>query len=236
MTAVATAPAAPATPTPGYRWPAGIPSWEETALTQLSAQGALGTVPPQVLGGIAKVESAYGATGVSVNPQGFGGYFGEQATQSYPGGTATRTLLQTPSPQSFATQATIAASALGSFGHTPVGDLNEYQTGTPSAPSLEGTVFVHTVAPKGATLTGFNPWMPWTWAGSAASAAGHAIGKAAGGAVSPLVAPIEHYGAEILFVGAGAVLVIFGLYKAAGSPGQKAATDVGHAAAAGALA
>lgn len=234
-----TAAASTATATAGYRWPQGIPAWQEQELEQLSSEGALGSVPPQLLGGIDDYTSDFGLEGVGINPtSNDGGYFGEHATGDYPGGHVSRQELLTPSPAAFATEAEIAASALSNYGHTVIEDLNEYSTGTPGQTSSETTFLEQTVLPQGAssgaTLTGFDPFAGLTWA--ATWAKGHLLPSTTNISLIPgssVSSGIMKTVTELLVVGLGGVLVLFGLYKAAGSPGEGAAEK---AAAAGAAA
>jgi hypothetical protein len=227
MATVTTSSTTGAAAAPNLSWPAGIPAWQEQELTKLSAAGSLGTVPPQVLGAIDRFTSDYGDTGVGVNTTGYGGYFGEHANEAYPGGTLSTATLHTPSPAAFAQEATIAASALGSYGHTPAQDLNEYATGTPTK-SSSFTSFVETsTTPPGATTTSFDPfagitWL-WTWGhGHVTPSTGSTSLVPGSGVLSSLGTSWGKAAAELLVVGLGGVLVLFGLYKAAGSPGRGA--------------
>lgn len=225
------------TQTPGYRWPTGVPSWQEQELSELSSEGALGTIPPQILAGIDYYTSDFGDEGVAINSSGYGGYFGEHANEAYPGGTVSTATLETASSAAFATEAEISASALGSYGHTPVGDLNEYATGTPSKSSGFTAWMQEHVLPEGVSLSSFNPlsgltWL-WTWAHGTAVPKTQNISLLPGAAVgTSLAGSWEKAAAELLLVAAGGVLVIFGLYKAAGSPGQGAAEKAAPLAAA----
>ena len=155
------------TPTPpnkitgkNLHWPVNTPNWvKQTLETEASAQ-QLTNVPPQLIAGYSLTQHRYGTTGSKtglgtggptwVNSSGYGGYFGLGATQPYPGGTPTRTELETASYSSFRNQASILASALAEYlkqyTGTAIKAVNVLTKGTPtgmsgSAATIEYTVF-----------------------------------------------------------------------------------------------
>jgi len=144
------------------KWPP-IPAWEISSLQQLAAQNRLSGVPPQILAVIALAESGGEANGAGVNSSGYGGYFG-LGTGTYPGGAVTKTQLETNSPDSFAAQAVVAASAfagmLQTAGGNPVQAEQVYQTGkstgTPSSGARLMSQYVGgtTVDPSTLTVSG----------------------------------------------------------------------------------
>ena len=69
-----------------------IPGWENQQLNQLYQSGQLYGVDPQILAGIDQAESS--GQGGSINPQGYGGFFGLGANSTYPGGQSSPGLLQ----------------------------------------------------------------------------------------------------------------------------------------------
>lgn len=115
-------------------WPKGFDAQQQQQLIQLSQQGLLSGIPPQIIAYIQQAESSFGynAGGV-INPQGYGGYFGLAKSKKYPAGSTSPDLLHCISPTCYAQQAIIAASAFASYLPSAQGDFigaeNIYQTG-----------------------------------------------------------------------------------------------------------
>ncbi len=150
--------------TPPQRWPSAvdpnIPSWEVQQLNALSGSNNLYGVNPMILAGIDQAESS--GFGGSINPQGYGGWFGLGQTSSYPGGQSTPGLLQGTGQAAFDTQAELSASDFASLlkqygGNTYLAE-HAYQYGgnAPATPTGEG-VNVFQQLGIGPTTTGYNP-------------------------------------------------------------------------------
>jgi hypothetical protein len=119
-----------------------LPSWENTELNSLYSQGLLSGVQPGLIGGIDVAESS--GSGGSINPEGYGGWFGLGANSSYTGPTGTPYqdtpwLLEQTTPQAFAQQAETAAGEYGSLLKEYGGNVYEaeqaYQQGGGNAAS-----------------------------------------------------------------------------------------------------
>jgi hypothetical protein len=123
----------PPAPTTKLNWPP-IPAWEITSLQNLSDQGKLYGIPPQILAYIDSAESSGNAGGSSRSPTGYGGWFGLHDNVAYPGGKLTPAELSDTSPAGFALQAQIAASEFASLltknGNDPVKAEQAYQGST----------------------------------------------------------------------------------------------------------
>jgi hypothetical protein len=121
-------------------WPSGMPPWEETELTKLSAAGSLAGLNPLVLAGIGQNESGWEVKGAGINAEGYGGYYGlgEHSTYSYQGQsiTITPSIDDTNSLASFDTQSEAAALEVQSLLAGTGGDLDkalsEYVSGGPN--------------------------------------------------------------------------------------------------------
>jgi hypothetical protein len=152
---------------------APIPQWQIDQLNQLAQQNQLYGLDPKLLSVLVQEES--GGKGGGINPEGYGGFFGLGASSTYPGGTTSPTLLKDTSPQSFAQQATIAASAFSNYlkqaGGNPVLAEQIYQTGKASGPLSPGAGLI-------ASWLGGNTIA----AGPAAAAAANATGTPQPGA------------------------------------------------------
>ena len=96
---------------PAYPWPTGIPTWMKTALDTMWKHGQL-AIAPQIMAAIAKAESGFEVKGAGINSSGYGGYFGLGATQQYPTGMVTSSVLNTSSEASFRVQAKLADANL----------------------------------------------------------------------------------------------------------------------------
>ena len=122
------------------RWPATVPADIRTRLESLAEAGKLSGVAPQVLAAICRFTSNYGQPSLGVNATGFGGYFGQHVTWSYPGrpGGFTRTELLTP--LMFWAEAQAAAATLASY-RLPLGQaLSTYATGSVAGWQTSGFV------------------------------------------------------------------------------------------------
>lgn len=104
-----------ATLTGKAQWPPGTPTWMKTALDEMAADGQLHTIPPKVMAAIADAESGYEKAGAGINSEGYGGFFGLGATKDYSAGTPSASLLETPSQDSFKTQAGIASGNISDY-------------------------------------------------------------------------------------------------------------------------
>lgn len=142
---------------------APVPSWENTELQKLSAEGQLSGVPPQVLSAIDLAESS--GQGGGVNGSGYGGFFGLGASTQYPTGRTSSAMLAGTDPNSFDQQAIIAAgefaSLLESHNMDPLAAERAYQGGGSEGTSIfqtygiGGTPIDASVNPNSAaTLTG----------------------------------------------------------------------------------
>lgn len=130
-------------------FPLATPQWVVDTLKTQSAADQLDDIPPEILAALSVSQHEYGTTGSAtgigtggptwVNATGYGGYFGLGATVPYPGGTATRELLETASIESFREQATIASSdieeLLKEYTETYRKVFNVLQTGKPTGTS-----------------------------------------------------------------------------------------------------
>ena len=114
-----------------------IPGWENQQLNQLYQSGQLYGVDPQILAGIDQAESS--GQGGSINPQGYGGFFGLGANSTYPGGQSSPGLLQGTSQQAFDQQAQLAANDFAGLMNSYGGNIYEaeqaYQQGGQNAGS-----------------------------------------------------------------------------------------------------
>lgn len=114
---------------------ANVPAWQVAELQRLAAAGSLSGVDPHIIAGIDQAESS--GQGGSVNPQGYGGFFGLSPSSHYPGGHVVGSAIYGTTPQAFDVQAETAAaeyaSLLGQFGGDPLRAESAYQTG-PNAP------------------------------------------------------------------------------------------------------
>lgn len=118
------------------KYPAGTPSWIKSALTTLAMKHELHGVTVGTLASISYYTSKWGETGIGINPQGFGGYFGQHYGWNYPGGANfTAAQLKTPSPTQFKREAIAASASLASYGSTLRRDLNTYASGHPTQTS-----------------------------------------------------------------------------------------------------
>lgn len=102
----------------GAAFPSGEPGWQVTDLEQLASANALKGFNPVVFSAIAEGESGYENAGAGINPEGYGGYFGLGANESYGGGAAGQTSSQellTNSSASFEQQAITVAIALNNY-------------------------------------------------------------------------------------------------------------------------
>lgn len=63
-------------------WPAGFPPWQEDILQSLSTNKELSGVNPLIIAGVEQAETG-GWSGGAINPQGYGGYFGEGSHSKY---------------------------------------------------------------------------------------------------------------------------------------------------------
>lgn len=158
-----------ATPTAGGKpvtlaWPKGFDPNQQAQLEQLSQQGLLSNIPPQIIAYIQQAESSFGynAGGV-INSSGFGGYFGLAKSQKYPAGSTTPALLHDTSPTGYAQQAIIAASAFASYLNANNGDFiaaeNTYQTGKASGSGNGAGIFEqYGINPSDLGVTPANPF------------------------------------------------------------------------------
>lgn len=178
-------------------WPTGEPSWQKTLLEEMAKGGTLGNVPPQIIAYLSKWESGYGVAGLAINPKGYGGYLGE-GSATYGKGTFTSAELTTASQASFKAQAEYAASSLTSYGHSLLGDLREYVTGTPAKASNEATSIVRTSGAASAQLA--NVQIPG-WAFVAPGV--YAATKATGGSVSGVAAIGQFFTTVGTWLGSG---------------------------------
>ena len=125
--------ASPPAPTTTLNWPP-IPAWEIQSLQNLSAQGKLYGIPPQVIAYIDSAESSGNAGGSARSSTGYGGWFGLQDNVAYPAGKLTPAQLSDTSPAGFALQAQIAASEFASLlsknGNDPIKAEQAYQGST----------------------------------------------------------------------------------------------------------
>jgi hypothetical protein len=200
-------------------WPS-VPSWQQSELEQLAAQGQLSGVNPLVLGVIDKEESA--GQGGGINPQGYGGFFGLGADKTYAGGTSTSAMLGDPGQASFAAQAKIAASAfatyLGLEGGDPIKAEEYYQTGSASGPT------------QGSDL--LNQYLNGAPASSGSSGA-------AGATTTSLLDPstwfsaatsdLTNWATKAMFIVLGLGLGALGVWKLA-NPGKSASSSVSQTA------
>lgn len=82
-------------------------------LNQLAQQSKLHTVPPEILAAICYYTSHWGLTGLGINPQGFGGYYGIHETWTYHGTLFTAAQLRTAN--TFKTQSICASTTLALY-------------------------------------------------------------------------------------------------------------------------
>lgn len=226
-------------------WPQ-IPTWQQTLLETLGQEGELYGVTPRALGVIDKEES--GGSGGGINPEGYGGFFGEGETKSYPGGTATGSLLQQTTPTAFAEQAHISASAFASYlqeaGGSYTGAEEIYQSGSTGSPTPGSELFdtygfgnvVATTSKLGSSpaltglqlpswaRTGLNWLFPNNTTGYAVTSALTKGSSAVGNAVSSSLSGVEHsfvtFLAESIFVVAGVTLIVLGAWRLAKPKGE----------------
>lgn len=115
-----------------------IPQWENQELNQLYGAGSLDYVPPEILAGISQAESS--GIGGSINPQGYGGFFGLGQNSSYGPFTDTPSELQQNTPSSFAQQAQAAAYDFGSLLQKYGGNVTEAENAYQSGPNSSASV------------------------------------------------------------------------------------------------
>ena len=118
---------------------AGLPSWEETILNDLSSSGQLNGVNPNDLIGIQYAEEGPGGNsyGSARSSTGAGGFFGLSANENYTFGGSTYNLtsgqLSNTGASGYTAQAETAsaafANALKASGGNPLGAESYYQTG-----------------------------------------------------------------------------------------------------------
>ena len=111
-------------------FPLGTPTWMIQRLKALAQHGKLHTVPPQILAAICYYTSHWGLTGLGVNPQGFGGYYGIHETWTYHGVLFTAAQLRTPN--TFNTQTICAATTLALYRLPLARALAMYVSGNPT--------------------------------------------------------------------------------------------------------
>lgn len=192
-----------------------IPTWQQQALAQLSAEGLLSGVSPVYLAVIDQAESS--GQGGGLNSAGYGGFFGLGAGSTYPAGPSSATLLTDPSAQSFDEQAILAASSFASdlsqAGGNPIAAEGIYQTGsaTPSGGPSEGQTLMSDIL--GGPAAGGAPSTSLT---SGMSFLGPIGGSIVGGATSSIVASLGRILLYVAFVAGGIVLVILGLQRLTG--------------------
>ena len=92
---------------------AALPQQYAQTLQQLSAQGQLSGLDPNILAAVAMAESS--GRGGAVNSAGYGGFFGLAPDRNYPGGSVSHGQMVGTDAQSFAAQATVAASEFASL-------------------------------------------------------------------------------------------------------------------------
>jgi hypothetical protein len=184
-----------------------IPAWELADLDQLSAQGDLDGLNPIILASIDQAESS--GEGGSVNPEGYGGFFGLSKDATYPGGATTPQLLEGTDSASFEQQAEIAASAfneyLGEADGNPEAAEEIYQTGSASGPT-EGSKILEdnlgTASPGGggapATLSSLNA-NPFDLFGITSTA----------------TSGVESFIVDTVLVVAGLAIIVFGVTRLA---------------------
>lgn len=149
------------TPPQRLSWPTGTPAWIVEALTALAAADELSGVPPEVLSAICRFTSDWGLGGLGVNPEGFGGYFGQHVGWTYCGRSFTAGELTDTS--TFSTQARAAAATLAGYGQPTVARaLDEYATGPagPGDPNFVSYVCRSTGAAPTGPLVGIQPAAP----------------------------------------------------------------------------
>lgn len=118
---------------------AGLPSWEETILNDLSAAGLLNGVNPNDLIGIQYAEEGYGGNsyGSARSSTGAGGFFGLSANENYSFGGSnydlTPSQLSNTGTSGYISQAEAASAAfangLKASGGNPLGAEAYYQSG-----------------------------------------------------------------------------------------------------------
>lgn len=192
-----------------------LPAWQVDTLNTLAGENALFGVPPSVLAGIDQAESS--GSGGAINSSGYGGYFGLGAGHTYPGGSPPASLLDSTTPQAFATQAQIAASEFSSLLASQGGDIyaaeRAYQGG-----GNEGTnVFASLGIPSGpgqATGTaGSTPAQLTSVGGDIYNAAGSvagALGLPWFPSLSSILKGVFHIALVISFVAAGIAMILLG--------------------------
>jgi hypothetical protein len=113
------------------KWPTGTPPNIRSQLQALADAHQLSGVAPQILSAICKYTSNWGLTGLGINSTGFGGYFGQHVGWSYPGRPQGFTAAQLTTPNTFPTQAKVAAATLAGYGWSLAASLAIYVSGSP---------------------------------------------------------------------------------------------------------
>lgn len=131
---------------PNWPWPKNFDPQQQQQLIDLSNNGQLSGIPPQIIAYMQQAESGMGySAGGAINSAGYGGYFGLGNNKTYNAGTATTAILHGTDPLSYAAQAIIAASAFAAYMIPAGGDYiaaeNIYQTGQPNSSANGAGIF-----------------------------------------------------------------------------------------------
>ena len=186
-----------------------IPKWEIAQLENLSGAGQLSGVNPLDLALIDQAESS--GSGGGINSSGYGGWFGLGVGKQYPTGSINTGTMRSTTPQAFDQQASVAAgefaSLLGQHGGNPVKAEIAYQGGSTEGASIFERAGIAANDPQ----TGYS--VSATQTANSSSSGGGILGIDLNpidwlkGAFQPIVASIEGFTVDVLFVVVGLVLV-----------------------------